>query len=127
MAVYRPKYPDGRTGKPKRSRIWWYCFRFRGELIRRSTKQKNKRVAEQMEAAHKTALAKGQVGIVERPPAPTLAEWSRELSRRGRFLAPASINRELATLRRLLRLAWRWKIIAARRRPSRPRSSGCRN
>src|ERR1700757_2447239 len=47
-----------------------------GELIRESTKQSNKRVAEQMEAAHKTALAKGEVGIREREPIPTLRQFA---------------------------------------------------
>jgi hypothetical protein len=32
-------------------------------------------IAEQMEAAHKTSLAKGEVGIREKKPAPTIAEF----------------------------------------------------
>jgi len=36
---------------------------------------------------------------------------ARTISRYGRLLSPGSINRELATLRRLLRLAWKWKLI----------------
>jgi integrase len=36
---------------------------------------------------------------------------SREPSRYGRPLSPASVNRELATLRRLLRLAQDWQVI----------------
>ncbi|MEN6534998.1 MAG: tyrosine-type recombinase/integrase [Bryobacteraceae bacterium] len=156
MAVYK---------QPK-SRNWWYKFTWNGESIRKSTKQSNKRIAEQMEAAHKTALAKGEVGIREKLPAPTLAAFgsrfmeaietqcgdkpatvsfyrnkldcllksqdlsrlpldridevtidaykqarSRQKSRRKRPLAVASLNRELATLKRLLRLAYKWKII----------------
>lgn len=66
MAVY----------KQARSKFWWYKFTWRGELIRESTKQTNKRVAEQMEAAHKTALAKGEVGIRDRKSAPTLAQFA---------------------------------------------------
>jgi len=66
MAVY----------KQSRSKYWWYKFTWNGELIRESTKQTNKRVAEQMEAAHKTALAKGEVGIRERKPAPTLQAFA---------------------------------------------------
>jgi hypothetical protein len=38
----------------KRGDVWWYKFTFSGELIRESTKQGNKRVAEQIEAARKT-------------------------------------------------------------------------
>ena len=119
-----------------------------------------------MEAAHKTSLAKGEVGISERKPVPTLKDFAprfeqaietfcaekpatvsfyKEKLRRllnyaplataslnmideamidaykqhrsaqkSRYKTPvsaASINRELATLRRLLRLAHEWKII----------------
>ena len=60
----------------KRGRVWWYKFTWNGEPIRESTKQTNKRVAEQIEAAHKTSLAKGEVGIRDRLPAPTLWDFA---------------------------------------------------
>jgi len=66
MAVYK---------QPK-SKYWWYKFTWNGEQIRQSTKQANKRIAEQMEAAHRTALAKGEVGIRDRKPAPTLKDFA---------------------------------------------------
>ena len=53
MAVY----------KPPNSRNWYYKFMWRGESIRKSTRQTNKRIAPQMEAACKTAL--GREGGVE--------------------------------------------------------------
>lgn len=136
------------------------------ERVRESTKQGNKRIAEQMEAARKTQLAKGEIGIKDRKPAPTLKEFAprferaiemqcaekpntigfykaklsallaneqlasnridaideaaveayvqahgRIKSRRKMALSAGSINRELATLRRLLRLAHEWKEI----------------
>lgn len=65
MAVYK---------QPK-SKYWWYKFTWNGEQIRESTKQANRRIAEQMEAAHRTALAKGEVGIRDRKPAPTLKDF----------------------------------------------------
>ena len=68
MAVYK---------QPK-SKYWWYKFVWNSEPIRESTKQTNKRVAEQMEAAHRTALAKGEVGIRERKAVPTLAQFADE-------------------------------------------------
>jgi len=150
----------------KRGGVWWYGFIFKGERIQESTKQSNKRVAEQMEAAHRVSLAKGEVGIREKKPVPTLKDFasrfeeaietqcaekpstiefykrklklllatdslasakldeideavidgykqsrSRMRSRRKKPLSPASINRELATLRRLLRMAHEWKEI----------------
>jgi hypothetical protein len=60
----------------KRGDIYWYRFNWRGAQIRESTKQGNARVASQMEAAHKTALAKGEVGIRERVAVPTLKEFA---------------------------------------------------
>ena len=64
MAVYR------------RGKIWWYKFVWNGESIRESTKQSNKRSRKQMEAAHRTSLAKGEVGIRDRVPAPTLKDFA---------------------------------------------------
>jgi integrase len=62
----------------KRGDVWWYEFVFSGERVRESTKQSNKRTAEQMEAARRTQLAKAEVGIKERVKAPTLAEYATE-------------------------------------------------
>jgi hypothetical protein len=60
----------------KRGKIWWYKFNWGGQTIRESTKQSNKRIAEQMEATHKTSLAKGEVGLRDRKPAPTLRQFA---------------------------------------------------
>jgi integrase len=143
----------------KRGKKYWYHFWFNGEHIQESTKQGNPRVARQMEAAHKTSLAKGEVGIRERKPVPALSEFAQrfidaievrsagkpntvqfyanKLARllefeplakarlsaidesliesyvqdRRKQVSPASVNRELATLRRLLRLAHEWREI----------------
>lgn len=62
----------------KRGGVWWYKFTWRGESVRETTRQQNKRVAEQMEAARKTAFAKGEVGIEDRKPIPTLAAFGEE-------------------------------------------------
>src|SRR5207249_7130938 len=51
-------------------------FTFKGERLQESTKQGIKRVAEQIEAARKTQLAKGEVGIQDRKPVPTLREFA---------------------------------------------------
>lgn len=55
--------------------VYWYKFMWNGKLVRESTKQGNDKVARQMEAAHRTSLAKGEVGIRERKPVPALAEF----------------------------------------------------
>ncbi len=138
----------------KRGDVWWYKFMWRGELIRESTKQGNKRIACQIEDARKTQLAKAEVGIKDRVPAPTLAAYAEKsflphvqanncekqktvdfyrnsarnllafdrlanarldeidlptidafiARRRAAKLQVSTINRELATLRRMLRL-----------------------
>jgi integrase len=143
----------------KRGNVYWFHFLHNGEHIQRSTKQGNPRVARQIEAAHRTALAKGEVGIEERKPAPLFSEFAKrfvehfevrhnnkpqtvafyaaKLSRlleyaplasdrldnvdeslieqyvvaRRATVGPATVNRELATLGRLLRLAQEWKEI----------------
>jgi integrase len=143
----------------KRGRVYWYHFVFNGEHVQESTKQGNPRVARQMEAAHRTSLAKGEVGIRERKKVPTLTKFAEQfkdfikvrsdakpntvvfytgklerlldfdflanerldkideslierfVSARGKEVAPATVNRELATLRRMLRLAYEWKLI----------------
>jgi integrase len=59
----------------KRGKVYWYKFVFNGALVRESSKQGNDKVARQMESAHRTALAKGEVGIREKKPAPILSEF----------------------------------------------------
>ena len=143
----------------KRGKVYWYHFYFNNEHIQKSTKQGNPRVARQIEAAHRTALAKGEVGIVEKVVAPTLQEFSsrfmdaiqarcgekprtvefygQKLGRllefeplsaarldqidealiesyvqsRFKLVSPATVNRELAVLRRVLYLAHEWKVV----------------
>jgi integrase len=59
----------------KRGKIYWYKFTWNGSCIRKSSKQTNQHVARQMEAAHRAALAKGEVGIREREAVPILANF----------------------------------------------------
>ena len=143
----------------KRGGVYWYSFVFRGARVQRSTKQGDRKVARQMEAVCRTALAKGEVGIAERKPPPTLKDFAQRfidaievrcgekpltvefyasklarllefvplasaridsidesliesyVQHRNQKVCPASINRELATLRRALRLAQEWRVI----------------
>src|SRR5947208_8046742 len=62
----------------KRGQIYWYKFQWNGKLIRESTKQGNDKVARQMEAAHRASLAKGEVGIRDKNPVPTLTTFCIE-------------------------------------------------
>jgi integrase len=69
----------------KRGRVYWFHFLHDGQHVQRSTKQGNPRVARQIEAAFRTALAKGEVGITERKKAPgfkaamrSILAWSEQ-------------------------------------------------
>jgi len=64
-----------KCGKRGSCGVYWYKFMWQGKLVRESTKQGNDKVARQMESAHRTSLAKGEVGIRERKPSPNLAEF----------------------------------------------------
>lgn len=141
----------------KRGKFWWYRFNWNGEPIRESTKQTNKRAAEQMEAARRTELAKGEVGIKDRAPVPTLKKFAEDdflsfvratsaskprtvtfyettvrnvvagklaalrlneittehladfaAERREKGMQTSTINRDLATVRRMFHLAQEW-------------------
>ena len=59
----------------KRGRIYWYKFMWNSEMVRESTRQTNQNIARQMEAAHRASLAKGEVGIREQKPVPTLKSF----------------------------------------------------
>jgi integrase len=59
----------------KRGNVYWYKLMWKGKLIRESTKQGNDKIARNMESAHRTSLAKGEVGIREKKPVPTLGEF----------------------------------------------------
>jgi len=62
----------------KRGEVYWYKFMWQGKVVRESTKQGNDKVARQMEAAHRTSPAKGEVGIREKKPAPTVKEFLKQ-------------------------------------------------
>ena len=145
----------------KRADVWWYKFKWNGEVIRESTRTGNQRAAEQIEAARKTQLAKAEVGIKDRTPCPTLGEfaersflpfvenssknkpktvgfyrdrarclktfprlWNSKMdaiqaadinayvgARQMLSMETSTINRDLATLRRMFRLAVEWEQV----------------
>src|SRR5208283_824677 len=55
--------------KKSGSRFFWYAFTFNGRRIQKSTKAENRREAENIEKAAWTQLARGEVGIADRPKA----------------------------------------------------------
>ena len=75
------KGPNGicsKCGERGSCGVYWYKFMWQGKLVRESTKQGNDKVARQMEAAHRTSLAKGEVGIRDKKPAMALGEFCRK-------------------------------------------------
>ena len=69
---------DGRCekcGKRGTCGVYWYKFMWMGKLIRESTKQGSDKIARQMESAHRTSLAKGEVGLRDKKPVPTVTEF----------------------------------------------------
>src|SRR5437762_10575396 len=59
----------------KRGDIYWYKFMWQGEIVRESTHQRNDKVARRQEAAHRTRLSNGEVGIREKQRVPILREF----------------------------------------------------
>jgi integrase len=59
----------------RRGKLYWYKFMWDGKLVRESTRQGNDKVARNMESAHRTSLAKGEVGIREKKPTVALSEF----------------------------------------------------
>lgn len=112
--IYKPTYRDKKTGELRASEIYWYKFRFNGKLIRESTKQTNDKVARTMESAHRTALAKGEVGIREKKPVATLAAFLAErlLPWAERTFADDSQRKNLKWYRNECRALMEYKPLA---------------
>jgi integrase len=64
-----------KCGKRGTCGVYWYKFMWQGKLVRESTKQGNDKIARQMESAHRTSLAKGEVGIREQKVVPSLKDF----------------------------------------------------
>jgi integrase len=62
----------------KRGHVYWYKFMWHGRLVRESTKQGNDKLARNMESAHRTSLAKGEVGIRDKKPVVSLVKFIEE-------------------------------------------------
>jgi hypothetical protein len=78
----------------RRGSAYWFDFVHKGQRVQRSTRQGNRRVAEQIEATERSRLALADVGIVEREPAPLLSEYAKH------FLVEVGKDRNPRTVRR---------------------------
>src|SRR6202521_3417208 len=73
-----PKGTCSKCSKRATGGAYWYKFMWQGRLVRESTKQGNDKVARSMESAHKTSLAKGEVGLREKRPIASLGEFCKK-------------------------------------------------
>jgi integrase len=62
MAVYQPTYKD-KAGSRVKSKTYWMEFVLNGQRVRKATGERNKRKAETFEAAYRTQLLLGNIGI----------------------------------------------------------------
>jgi integrase len=82
----------------KRGGVWWYSFSFKGERVQASTRQSRHRIALQMQAAHRTRLALGQLDQPEpeRKTSPTFGEFAT-----GRYLLFSEANKSCFDIERV--------------------------
>jgi integrase len=94
--------------------VYWYKFMWQGRLIRESTKQGNDKVARSMEATHRSSLAKGEVGIREKKPMPTLGAFltDRILPWAERTFADDTQRKNLKWYRNESRALREYKVLA---------------
>ncbi len=62
----------------KRGGTYWFSLVWNGRRYQKSTRQGDRRAAAQIEAAHRTALAKGLAGLHTKEPAPTLGAFAEK-------------------------------------------------
>src|SRR5579872_5568759 len=101
------KGPNGRCsdcGERGSCGEYWYKLMWQGKLMREATKQGNDRVSRNMASAHRSSLAKGEVGIREKKPAPTLSDF---LTRRFEPWAKARFEKNVPK-------TWLWYRTAMR-------------
>jgi integrase len=63
----------------KRGKVYWFSFWFNNKRIQKSTKQGNPRVARQIEAAYRTKLSKGEVGITDPKESPVVKGFAEKV------------------------------------------------
>ncbi|HZP32377.1 MAG TPA: site-specific integrase [Candidatus Acidoferrales bacterium] len=100
----------------KRGDVYWYKFMWQAKLVRESTKQGNDKVARQMEAAHRTSLAKGEVGIREKKPAPTLNDFlTRRFEPWAKARFESNVPKTWLWYRTTMRAVLKYKPLASAR------------
>ena len=63
MALFQTTYTDKKTGKQKKSAVWWFKFIYSGKLIRESAKTTRKTVAGEAEKRRRLELEQTNAGM----------------------------------------------------------------
>jgi integrase len=90
----------------KRGGVYWFEFVFQGRRIRKPTKTSSKQAAREIEASYRVRLAKGEVGIEEKAPAPDFKAAVRDFlawSKLEHSAKPGTHRRYVTSSKALLR------------------------
>ena len=90
MSVYRPKYKVG--DETRISNIWWYKFRFAGQVIRESSKSASKTVAKDAERVRRRELEESWNQIKRRTLPPTFSLAASEWLKASTSIAPSTVR-----------------------------------
>ena len=86
----------------KRGRVWWYEFQYEGARIRESTRTRNRRAAEEIEAARRAELARSGAGIARKAPVLFQNAAAAYMGEKSLSVKPRTLAIEAANLRHLL-------------------------
>jgi integrase len=100
VSVYRPKYKVG--GESKTVKVWWYKFRFAGQVIRESSKSKSKTLAKDAEQSRRRELEESY-NRISRPRTAQLFSAAADawLKTKIAHLSPRSVIIERANLKHI--------------------------
>jgi integrase len=69
MSIFKPTYRDKKTGKKKKSNVWWFEFTYASRRIRESAKTSRKTIAVEAEKRRRLELERAYAGLPIEAPA----------------------------------------------------------
>jgi integrase len=100
--LYKPTYPDKKTGELRQSSVWWYDFRFAGIRIRESSGLTSKTAAREAENKRREDLRTGAAGIRRTKVKMFCAAAEDYLALKAPSLAESSLRIEKTSVEHLL-------------------------
>lgn len=85
----------------KRGEVYYYRFWFNGQLVYESTRQKSKKVAQQLEAEKRIALSRGELGLNDKsapkfePAMQEFLDWKKRMTRPNTYRKTKSCSEHL--------------------------------